>query len=145
MGCTASGVQECSQNTFGESSYCQAIKESGGTNVDVPCCIDHTDVKLSDTNGTLNVSIPIETIISTFKLQPHPEGGWYSETFRSTDIVDTSNGKRSASTAIYFLLTKDNVSRFHKIQSDEVVKRITLKYNPYLLYGRYGIIILVIL
>lgn len=58
----------------------------------------------------------IQTIISQLDLQPHPEGGFYRETYRS---LGKTNGKHH-STAIYFLLTKDNFSAFHKIQSDEV-------------------------
>ncbi|RAJ05100.1 hypothetical protein LX64_02254 [Chitinophaga skermanii] len=52
-------------------------------------------------------------------LLPHPEGGAYRETYRATTLVDTPNGPRSASTAIYFLLEYGNFSAFHRIQSDE--------------------------
>lgn len=55
-----------------------------------------------------------------FNLQPHPEGGFYAETYRSTEMVATPRGDRSASTAIYFLLPKNTVSKLHRIKSDEV-------------------------
>jgi uncharacterized protein len=49
-----------------------------------------------------------QRIISAFRLQAHPEGGWYRETYRSTERVTTSRGSvRSATTSIYFLLTAE--------------------------------------
>jgi len=65
------------------------------------------------------------TIIQQYQLQPHPEGGWYKETYRSSQIVagaalpESFGGDRSISTAIYFLLEKGNFSAFHRIKSDE--------------------------
>lgn len=60
-------------------------------------------------------------LISRFGLKPHPEGGWYAETFRSNVTVTTpsTTGTRCASTAIYFLVAPGSVSRLHRIQSDE--------------------------
>lgn len=58
----------------------------------------------------------IQQLIKKFNLLPHPEGGWYSETYRSETNIDD----RSLLTSIYFLLTSDNVSRFHRIKSDEL-------------------------
>lgn len=55
-------------------------------------------------------------------LEPHPEGGYFKETYRS-DILekfDSHNGVRNVSTGIYFLLTKGNFSAFHRIKSDEM-------------------------
>jgi predicted cupin superfamily sugar epimerase len=58
-------------------------------------------------------------------LQPHPEGGWYKETYRSKGSIPENalaefNGERSYSTGIYFLLTKENFSAFHRIKSEEM-------------------------
>lgn len=61
-----------------------------------------------------------ETLISTLGLQPHPEGGFYKETFRSELSVKTSVGDRSAGTAIYYLLSGGDVSHFHRIDADEI-------------------------
>ncbi len=64
-------------------------------------------------------------IISSLNLLPHPEGGWYKETYRSAGTIAQQalpaqfNGERSFSTAIYFLLERGNFSAFHRIQSDE--------------------------
>jgi predicted cupin superfamily sugar epimerase len=62
----------------------------------------------------------MDKLIAKYKMQPHPEGGYYVETFRSEINVDTKNGPRSASTAIYFLMNADSISRLHRIASDEV-------------------------
>jgi predicted cupin superfamily sugar epimerase len=60
----------------------------------------------------------ISNIIQKLSLQPHPEGGFYKETYRSNDTC--LDGSRNLQTAIYFLLTSDNVSHFHRIKSDEI-------------------------
>lgn len=55
------------------------------------------------------------------ELIEHPEGGRYREVFRSARTVTTSEGAiRSALTHIYFSLKPGEVSRFHKVASDEV-------------------------
>lgn len=57
---------------------------------------------------------------------PHPEGGWFKETYRSGLVIPTNDlpggfaGDRNCSTAIYFLLTGSNFSAFHRIKSDEL-------------------------
>ncbi|HSC54588.1 MAG TPA: cupin domain-containing protein [Phnomibacter sp.] len=61
----------------------------------------------------------IQKLIQQYALAPHPEGGYYAETYRSATMVPTAAGMRPASTAIYFLLTKGNFSAFHRIKSDE--------------------------
>ena len=59
-------------------------------------------------------------LITVYGLQPHPEGGWYRETFRSAERVTTARGTvRSAATSIYFLLTAEGFSAFHRLASDE--------------------------
>jgi len=68
----------------------------------------------------------IEEIITSLELLPHPEGGYYKETYRSTGNIQVDslaknyNGKRSYSTCIYFLLTSTEFSAFHKIRQDEI-------------------------
>lgn len=60
--------------------------------------------------------------IKTLELLPHPEGGYYKETYRSSSEQDFEGfkGKRNISTGIYFLIEKNNFSAFHKIKSDEM-------------------------
>lgn len=62
------------------------------------------------------------TLIAELGLEPHPEGGYYRELFRSRSTVrpDDERGTRSALTTIYFLLTAGQVSRWHRVRSDEV-------------------------
>jgi hypothetical protein len=59
--------------------------------------------------------------IEKLALLPHPEGGFYKETYRAKEEVANENGdKRNLNTAIYFLLEKNNKSHFHRIKSDEL-------------------------
>lgn len=66
-----------------------------------------------------------QDIINYYSLQPHPEGGWYKETYKSNESIPNHalpirfNEDRSFSTAIFFLLEQGNFSAFHKIKSDE--------------------------
>jgi len=54
------------------------------------------------------------------ELIAHPEGGRYKEVFRSDVKVVAGKRQRAALTHIYFSLDKDQVSRFHRVKSDEV-------------------------
>ena len=60
--------------------------------------------------------------VEKLQLQPHPEGGYFKETYRSSvsNNFDGFEGIRNVSTGIYFLLTKNNFSAFHRIKSDEM-------------------------
>lgn len=60
-------------------------------------------------------------LIERLHLQPHPEGGYFSEHYRAPGVIATEHGPRNASTAIYYLLDGANFSRLHRLrQSDEV-------------------------
>jgi predicted cupin superfamily sugar epimerase len=59
-------------------------------------------------------------LVAALRLAPHPEGGFYRETFRSPQIIPTPRGPRAASTAIYFLLPAGTFSAIHRVHSDEV-------------------------
>ena len=59
-----------------------------------------------------------EQIIETLGLLPHPEGGFYKETYRSE--LSLEGQERELLTSIYFLLSAENVSHFHRIKSDEL-------------------------
>ncbi len=67
-----------------------------------------------------------EKLISKLGLIPHPEGGYYKETYRSeseTEVIyDGLVGQnvRNYSTCIYYLLTDDTFSAFHRIRQDEI-------------------------
>jgi predicted cupin superfamily sugar epimerase len=71
---------------------------------------------------TLIMNERAESIIQELGLTPHPEGGFFKETFRSELLVKSPvNGEmRNAVTDIYFLLLAGQVSRFHKVLHDEI-------------------------
>ena len=58
-----------------------------------------------------------DDVIGALALQPHPEGGYFCETFR--DAAADADG-RAASTAIYFLLKGGEISRWHRVDATEV-------------------------
>jgi len=66
-----------------------------------------------------------EDLISQLNLQPHPEGGWYRETYRSPERIPASalperfGADHCYCTSIYYLLRNRDFSAFHRIQSDE--------------------------
>lgn len=68
----------------------------------------------------------VQNIINKLKLQPHPEGGYFKETYRSEGLITQEylgskfTGNRNYCTGIYFLLTSDIFSAFHKINQDEM-------------------------
>ena len=68
----------------------------------------------------------IKKIITQLILEPHPEGGYFRETYRSHEEISEVNlgqdfnGKRNFSTCIYFLLTSDSFSALHRIKQDEI-------------------------
>jgi predicted cupin superfamily sugar epimerase len=59
-------------------------------------------------------------LVRELELQPHPEGGWYREIYRSPGRVETARGSRSAVTTIYYLLEANQLSRWHVVQADEL-------------------------
>lgn len=67
-----------------------------------------------------------ETLVKILDLKQHPEGGFYKETYRSVGTIKNDHlegnyeGDRHFSTAIYFMLTEEMFSAFHKIEQDEL-------------------------
>ncbi len=57
-----------------------------------------------------------DQIVELLRLEPHPEGGFYRETFRDA----SAGGERGHSTAIYFLLRAGEMSRWHRVDAAEV-------------------------
>lgn len=75
----------------------------------------------------MNKDISAEDLIRQLDLARHPEGGWFRETYRSSEAVSGialperfNGGTRSFCTAIYFLLEKGDISALHRIKSDEL-------------------------
>lgn len=63
------------------------------------------------TTGRTNGGQSAEDVIATLGLTPHPEGGWYAETFR-----DDAGSPRGHSTAIYYLLSAGQRSHWHRVR-----------------------------
>lgn len=67
----------------------------------------------------------IQSLVTRLALEPHPEGGFFRETYRAAENVTGPalpprfGGDRSLATAIYFLLGPGDFSAFHRIKSDE--------------------------
>ncbi len=65
-------------------------------------------------------------LIEWLKLSPHPEGGYYRETYRAVGGQTVAargpgdDGRRAFGTAIYFLITAEDFSSMHRVASDEV-------------------------
>ncbi|HWY04431.1 MAG TPA: cupin domain-containing protein [Candidatus Acidoferrum sp.] len=64
--------------------------------------------------------------IQKLQLEPHPEGGYFRQSYRSEVVIAREalpagfSGARAVSTAIYFLLEEKNFSAFHRLRSDEL-------------------------
>lgn len=67
----------------------------------------------------------VDLLVKKLNLEPHPEGGYFKEVYRSSEIIPQKalpegfSGDRNIATAIYFLIEKNNFSALHKIKSDE--------------------------
>lgn len=57
-----------------------------------------------------------KSIVETLGLAPHPEGGWYRETWRA----EGEEGRRSPGTAILYLLEAGSRSHWHRVDADEL-------------------------
>ncbi|WP_417591151.1 cupin domain-containing protein [Owenweeksia hongkongensis] len=70
--------------------------------------------------------LEVEKLIRHLSLEPHPEGGFYKETYRSKEVITQNSlaanfeGERNCCTGIYFLLTSETFSAFHRIKQDEM-------------------------
>jgi uncharacterized protein len=71
-------------------------------------------------NQTPAPKMQVRALIDKLDLEPHPEGGSYREIYRSSERVQTPRGARSAITAIYYLLERSEISRWHVVEADEI-------------------------
>jgi hypothetical protein len=67
-----------------------------------------------------------QELIKLLDLKPHKEGGYFSEVWRSPEMLAVNalpprySGSRSLSTSIYYLITPESFSRMHRLRSDEI-------------------------
>lgn len=68
------------------------------------------------------MTAPRPALAEQLDLRPHPEGGWYRETYRATQTINPEGcaGERATATAIYFLLQPGEESAWHVVKSDEL-------------------------
>ena len=59
-------------------------------------------------------------LIAKLGLEPHQEGGWFRQAYKSTTQVEAPQGRRSAVTTIYYLLEHAHASPWHVVKSDEI-------------------------
>ena len=90
-------------------------------------------------------------IIAFFELEKHPEGGYFKEVYRSDGKITSDNlgkeftGDRNYCTSIYFLLTSDEFSAFHKINQDEIwhfYQGSTIRLHTISPEGKYNTILI---
>ncbi|BES63702.1 cupin domain-containing protein [Gottschalkiaceae bacterium SANA] len=67
----------------------------------------------------------INELVNRLELLPHPEGGYYKQTYKDDGLVEGYRGidltsPHASSTAIYFLMTEGNFSALHRLKQDEV-------------------------
>ncbi len=62
-------------------------------------------------------NLSAQEVARLLDLRPHPEGGFYRETFRDARLIDA---RRAASTAIYYLLPAGQTSAWHRVDAAEI-------------------------
>jgi predicted cupin superfamily sugar epimerase len=59
-------------------------------------------------------------LIAKLRLEPHQEGGWFRQVYKSDTRVQAAQGSRSAATTIYYLLEHERACPWHVVQADEI-------------------------
>ena len=91
---------------------------------------------ISDGIDLRDPGLPAEAVIEALSLAPHPEGGFFRETWRDRP----ADGSRGVGTAIHFLLRDGETSAWHRVDADELWiwqagARVGLRFSP---EGRSG-------
>jgi predicted cupin superfamily sugar epimerase len=99
--------------------------EVGFSRMPLPGAIDRSSVKeiryaRRDPSGRVTAFCPRPAIAEALDLLPHPEGGWFRETWRTSVPVRAHGGERATATGIYFLLGAGEESMWHSVRSDEL-------------------------
>ena len=64
----------------------------------------------------IGAALSAKEVIAALELAPHPEGGWYRETWRA----EAAPGERASGSAIYYLLDAGDFSHWHRVDADEI-------------------------
>jgi predicted cupin superfamily sugar epimerase len=73
-----------------------------------------------DPSGQVIGFFPRPAVAEALDLLPHPEGGWFRETWRTSTTLSAHGGERATATGIYFLLGVGEQSMWHSVRSDEL-------------------------
>ena len=95
------------------------------TRVPLPGAINRSTVEevryaRRDPGGQVTGFFPRPPVAEALDLLPHPEGGWFRETWRTSTPVAAHGGERATATGIYFLLGVGEESIWHAVRSDEL-------------------------
>jgi predicted cupin superfamily sugar epimerase len=120
----ACAVCSCELATI-DIDTCGHCSQRGVTVDSGSCSGSHTSGAVPGPNECKSGSTA-EDLKRQLQLLPHPEGGWYRESYRSAvniaaaALPESFDGVRCVSTAIYFLLERGDISILHRIKSDEL-------------------------
>jgi predicted cupin superfamily sugar epimerase len=97
----------------------------GFTRMPLPGAINRSTVKevryaRRDPSGRVIGFHTRPAVAEALDLLPHPEGGWFRETWRTSAPVRAHGGERATATGIYFLLGVGEESMWHAVRSDEL-------------------------
>jgi predicted cupin superfamily sugar epimerase len=97
----------------------------GFTRMPLPGAVNRSTVEevryaRRDPSGRVVSFSPRPPAAEALDLMPHPEGGWFRETWRTSTPVRAHGGERATATGIYFLLGAGEESMWHSVRSDEL-------------------------
>jgi uncharacterized protein len=97
------------------------LGQSQGWNIGIAMSPAHRNWRYPLPMSRMPRTPEVAELVRRLSLTPHPEGGWYRETHRSAQLVHSAeHGERAAFTSILFLLEAPQVSRFHRIDAEEL-------------------------
>lgn len=110
-------------DAFGEEPLVALV--GGFTRMPLPGVVNRATISevrhaRRDPSGRVVAFCPRPPLAETLDLLPHPEGGWFRETWRTSVPVQAHGGERVTATGIYFLLDAGEESMWHSVRSDEV-------------------------
>lgn len=116
---------EVAQSETGLELRLKAREGEAFDSAEIKKCLKHTAEQVKPAKikeGSASMHPRARSLIAELGLQPHPEGGYYREIYRSGSTLRPGDHRdeRSALTAIYFLLTAGQHSAWHQVISDEV-------------------------